>query len=133
MTAVKYWILDDFRRLILIVLLKKPGVNEYNITQTSSLMSRLTKPIILILMNTACSKIKAKIVQEQWIFLQDTGTRNATFVITMLSHQAIEMQKDPYLCFIDYTKAFSNIWLLEILGELALQRKIIQIICTGNK
>ena len=43
-----------------------------------------------------------------WI-MEDTGTRNAILVIRMLTERTIEMQKDLYLCFIDYMKAFDKV------------------------
>ena len=39
-------------------------------------------------------------------------------MIRMLSEGAIEMQKDLYLCFIDYTKAFDKVQHEELLGML---------------
>lgn len=40
-------------------------------------------------------------------------------MIRRLSRQAIEVQKDLYLCFIDYERAFNKVQLelLEILGK----------------
>lgn len=48
-------------------------------------------------MNRAWSRIRPKIKQEQCSFVQDIVTKE------MLSEWAIKMQKDLYLCFIDYT------------------------------
>ena len=52
--------------------------------------------------------IKLKIGKEQYGFMKDAGTRNAIFTLRMICERSIEMQKDIYLCFIDYTKAFDK-------------------------
>ena len=57
-------------------------------------------------MNRTRSRIRPEIRKDQCGFVQDAGTRNAIFIVRMISELAIEMQKDLYLCFIDYTKAF---------------------------
>ena len=38
----------------------------------------------------------------------DEVTRNSIFSMRTLLERAIEVQKDLYLCFIDYTKAFDK-------------------------
>lgn len=37
---------------------------------------------------------------------KDIGIRNAIFMMQIISEQTIQMQKDVYPCFIDYTKYF---------------------------
>ena len=39
----------------------------------------------------------------------DKGTRNAIFSLKTPMERAIEVQKDMYLCFIDYSKAFDKV------------------------
>lgn len=59
-------------------------------------------------------------------FFQDTRTRNVTFMIKVLSEQAIEVHKNLYLRFIDYTKLSNKVQhreLLEILRKLDLPGK----------
>lgn len=48
-------------------------------------------------MNTAFSRIRLEIGQEQYGFFKDTGTRNAIFMIR-IPERAIQIQKDIYLC-----------------------------------
>jgi len=60
-------------------------------------------------MARARNKIKFEISEVQCGFVEDAGTRNAFFMVRMLSERAIEMQKDLYMCFIDYTKAFDKV------------------------
>jgi len=61
----------------------------------------------------------------------DKGTRNAIFILRMLSERAIEMQKDIYVCFIDYEKAFDNVrhaQLFQDLGEIGLDTKDLRLL-----
>ena len=58
--------------------------------------------------------------------MEDAGTRNAIFVLRVITERAVEMQKDIYMCFIDYAKAFDKVRhqeLFEDLDKLDLYRK----------
>ncbi len=82
-------------------------------------------------MMRARSRIKPEIGQEQCGFVKDSGTRNAIFILRMLTERAIEMQKDLYICYIDYTKAFDKVRheeLMKILSELDIDGKDIRIV-----
>ena len=84
-----------------------------------------------IIMNRARNRIIPEIGKEQCGFIQDSGTRNAIFMMRMLSERAIEMQKHIYVCFIDYTKAFDkvrNVELFDLLQHLDLNGKDIRLI-----
>ena len=63
--------------------------------------------------------------------MKGKGTRNAIFIMRMLTERAIEVQKDVYMCFIDYEKAFDKVKhsdLIEILQNLNLDGKDVRII-----
>ena len=53
--------------------------------------------------------LRPEISQLQFGFVPDKSTRNAIFTLSMLAERCIEMQKDLYLCFIDYSKAFDKV------------------------
>lgn len=55
-------------------------------------------------MNRAFSRIRPEIGREQCEFVKDIATRNAMFRI--ISEREIQIQKDWYLWFINYAKAF---------------------------
>ncbi|MCH9665805.1 MAG: hypothetical protein K0U41_08180 [Gammaproteobacteria bacterium] len=100
---------DDLSKSIFIALPKKPGATECELHRTISLMSHIIKLILRIIMIRARNKIRPEIGEQQYGFVQDAATRNAIFMVRMLSERAIEMQKDLYICFIDYTKAFDKV------------------------
>ena len=51
------------------------------------------------------NKIHPEISTEQYGFMKDKGTKNAIFVLRMLSEQAVQMQQTMYLCFINWKKS----------------------------
>ena len=52
----------------------------------------------------ATGKIRLEISEEQYGFMQDKGTRNVIYILRTLEEKAIEMQRDVFLCVIDYSK-----------------------------
>ena len=100
---------EDLRKSIFIALPKKPGAVDCDQHRTISLMSHVTKIILKILLQRARSRIAPEIGIEQFGFVEDAGTRNAIFVLRMITERAVEMQKDVFMCFIDYSKAFDKV------------------------
>ena len=65
--------------------------------------------------------------------MEDAGTRNAIFVLRVITERAVEMQKDIYMCFIDYAKAFDKVRhqeLFEDLDKLDLYRKDVRLLAS---
>src|SRR5437870_6995142 len=59
--------------------------------------------------------------------MNDTGTRNAIFILRNICERSVEVNKDLYLCFIDFTKALDRVRhtkLLNMLQDLDLDGKI---------
>lgn len=59
-------------------------------------------------------------------FVQDSEKRNVTFILRILSEQAIQIEKDLLLYFIYYTKAFVKVQhkdIHEILEKFDLHEK----------
>ena len=77
------------------------------------------------------SKIQPEISEKQFGFLADRGTRNAIFTLNMLLERSIEVQKDIYFCFIEYSKAFDKVGhddLFAILMGLNIDAKDLRIL-----
>src|SRR5438132_5897329 len=112
-----------------IALPKKPGATECELHRTINLMSVVIKVILRILMQTMRNKIRSEIDKTQCGFMNDTGTRNAIFILRNICERTIEVNKNLYLCFIDFTKAFDkvrHIKLLNMLQDLDLDGKDIR-------
>ncbi|GFO24253.1 retrovirus-related pol polyprotein from type-1 retrotransposable element r2 [Plakobranchus ocellatus] len=81
-------------------------------------MSHITKILLKIITLRIRNKIKPEIAEEQRGFVEDKGTSNAIYILQTLIEHALEAQKDVYLCFIDYTKAFDRVRHDEIITQL---------------
>src|SRR5438552_6228513 len=122
---------EDLLISIFIALPKKPGATECELHGTISLMSVVLKLILRILMQRMRNKIRPEINKSQCGFMNDTGTRNAKFILRNICERYIEVNKDLYLCFIDFTKAFDkvrHIKLLNMLHDLDLDGKDIRLV-----
>merc|ERR1711867_84270 len=94
-------------------------------------MRHLTKILLRVLMNRIRNKILPEVSETQFGFMKDKGTRNAIFALKTLMERSIEVQKDLYLCFIDYSKAFDKVRhsdLFNILTSLDIDGKDLRII-----
>ena len=88
---------EDFSKSIFVTLPKKPGAVDYEQHCTISLMSHVTKIILRVLFLRLRSRIQPEIGREQFGFVEDAGTRNAIFVLRVITERAVEMQKDIYM------------------------------------
>ena len=94
-------------------------------------MSHMTKVTLKVLLQRMRGRTKGEISEEQFGFMPDKGTRNAIFTLRMITGRCVEMQKDVYICFIDYAKAFDkvqHVTLFEILQELDVNGKDVELI-----
>ena len=79
------------------------------------------------------SRIQPETGREQFGFVEDAGARNAIFVLRIITERAVEMQKDIYMCFIDYPKAFDKVRhqeLFEDQDKLDLYRKDVHLLAS---
>ena len=122
---------DDLLKSVFIALPKSPGATECELHRTISLMSHLTKILLRVLMSRIRKSLKPEISRTQFGFVPDKGTRNAIFTLSMLMERCIEVQKDLFICFIDYSKAFDKVRhdeLFNILEGLDIDGKDLRII-----
>lgn len=50
------------------------------------------------------NSVRIRLEHAQCVFVKDTGTSDAIFILRMISKREVQMQKDSTLYFIDYTK-----------------------------
>ena len=87
----------------------KKRTAECDQQRTISLMSHLTKVMLPVLMKRMRNKILREISENPFGCTADKDTRNAVFSLRTAMERAIEVQKDLYLCFIDYSKAIDRV------------------------
>ena len=122
---------DEMIESIFIALPKKPGTIDCKEHRTISLMSHVTKIILRVVLNRNKSIFKEELLDEQFGFKPGKGTRNATLCLRTIMEKCIEKQKDLYICFIDYVKAFDCVKhdkLLELIQELDIDGKDLRLI-----
>jgi len=116
---------------VFIALPKKPEAIDCETHRTISLMSHVTKILLRVIMMRARNQIKSEISDLQCGFVEGKGTVNAIYMLRMIIERSIEVHKDLYLCFIDYTKAFDKVQhekLMQILENLDIDGKDLRII-----
>ena len=121
----------DLTKSIFITLPKKPGAIGCDLHSTISLMSHITKILLRIIMKRARNKLNPELSEEQCGFVEGKGTTNAIFILRNIIERCLEVKKDVYLCFIDYTKAFDRVQhskLIDILENLDIDGKDLRII-----
>ena len=122
---------DDLCKSIFIALPKQPGATECELHRTISLMSQITKILLKILTGCIRNKLGPEIAEEQNGFVEDKGTRNAIFCLSTLIERSLQVQRNLYLCFIDYSKAFDCVKhrdLFSILHNLNIEGKDLRIV-----
>ena len=94
---------------IFIALPKTPGTLDCSNHRTISLMSHILKLLLKIIFRKVRRQLLPEIPVNQYGFMKDRGTRNAIFVIRMVSERSIQHQQNIYTVFIDYWKAFDKV------------------------
>ena len=103
------YIPEDLRTSVFILLPKKPKANECSDFRTISLMCHVLKLLLTIILKRVKEKINVEVSGNQAGFRQGCGTREAIFSLKIISEKYIEMGKNIYACFIDYSKAFDTV------------------------
>ena len=127
------YIPKDLKTSIFITLPKKPRAVECEDYRTISLMSHITKILLKVIQERIQNKIDEEVTEEQFGFRKNSGTREAIICLRMLIEKYIEVQKNIYVCFIDYKKAFDRVQherLITCLQDIGVDGKDIRII--GN-
>ena len=92
-------------------------------------MPHITK--IFLIFNRIKHKIDIEVDEAQFGFRSGRGTREGIFSFNILAQKHIEVQKEMYVCFIDYAKAFDRVKhenLVDCLQQIGLDGKDIRII-----
>ena len=116
---------------VFVALPKVEGTLDCSKHRTISIMSQVTKILLRVILKRIRTKISPEISEHQFGFVAGKGTANAVFSLRMLAERCLDVQKNVFICFVDYEKAFDKVrheQLLEILKNLMLDGKDLQII-----
>ena len=92
-----------------IVIPKKERTVECGKHRTISTMSQMEKIAPRVIDERLKRKIEETVDRAQFGFRKGKGTRNAIFVLRTIIERAIEKQKDLFMCFVDFEKAFDMV------------------------
>ena len=124
------YIPDDMRKSTFIPIPNKTNAVNCTYFRNISLMSLVTTFLLKIILHRNISVINREIGENQSGF-RKKGTREGIYNLLTINERSLERQKDVYICFIDYEKAFvrvNNDKLIEKLKLAGLDRKYIRII-----
>lgn len=122
---------QDWLQSTFIPLPKKPNAKRCEEFRTISLMSHVLKLFLKVLHRRIYRKCEDLLTDTQFGFRGGFGTRDALFAMQVLVQRCRDMNKDIFLCFIDYEKAFDRVQhekLLELLQRVGLDNRDVRII-----
>jgi len=102
---------EDFLQSVVIPLEMKPNATECSDFYTINLLTHVAKVLIKILTKRIEAKVEAigYIADDQFGFMRGKGTRDAIAALRVLGESNLQYEKDLYVCFVDYEKAFDKI------------------------
>uniref|UniRef100_H2YG38 Endonuclease/exonuclease/phosphatase domain-containing protein n=1 Tax=Ciona savignyi TaxID=51511 RepID=H2YG38_CIOSA len=77
--------------------------------RTIALINHSSKILLKILAKGMLGKMETEIAKEQAGFKAGTGTRNQILNLKMVIEKSREHNRDLFICFVDYTKAFDSV------------------------
>ena len=94
-------------------------------------MCHVLKLLLTIILHRMSEKTNREVGEEQAGFRKNSGTREAIFNLKIAAEKYLEVHKDIYACFIDYSKAFDTVnheKLAEILTKIGVDENDIAVI-----
>ena len=97
---------QDWKSSVFIPIPKKGNAKECSNYHTIALISHASKEMFKILQASLQQYVNHELPDAQASFRKGRGNRDRISNICWIIEKAIEFQKNMYLCFINYTKAF---------------------------
>ena len=122
---------NQMRETIMIKIPKVEGTLKCEQHRTISIINHITKIILKVITERIKSRIRPEMAKEQFGFVANSGTTNAIFTLNRIIENAIQVQKNVYLCFVDYEKAFDKVRhneLMNILKQIGVDGKDLRLI-----
>ena len=122
---------EDLLMSIFITLPKQPRATDCSNFRTISLMPHTLKIFLKIIQNRIGTKIDKEVGPTQFGFRPGSGTREGIFCYNIIAQKHLEVDKDLFTCFIDYSKAFDKVHheqLIQCLEKIGVDGKDIRVI-----
>ncbi|GFS27514.1 RNA-directed DNA polymerase from mobile element jockey-like, partial [Elysia marginata] len=118
------YIPEDLKTSVFILLPKKPKARDCSDYRTISLMCHILKLLLSIIMRRMSQKIEREISDRQTGFRKNSGTREAVLSLKVTAERYLEVHKEIFACFIDYSKAFDSVKHEQLIEILQIFRTI---------
>ena len=100
------YIPTEVKQSVFVPIPKKPKAQNCTEYRTISLMSHVTKLLLKVIQVRITTKINKEVSELQSGFRSGMGMTEGILNLRSLCERALEVGKEVYICFIDYTKAF---------------------------
>ena len=87
--------------------------------RTISLMCHTLKLLLTVILKRFTNKIDKEVGCDQAGFRKNSGTRGAIYCLKVITEKYLEMGKELYACFIDYSKAFDTVNHEQLISSLS--------------
>ena len=122
---------EELLMSVYITLPKQARATECSNYRTISLMPHTLKIFLKVIQARIGTKIDEEVGPTQFGFRPGSGTREGVFCYNILAQKHLEVDKDMYTCFIDYSKAFDRVHhsqLIQCLEKIGIDGKDIRVI-----
>lgn len=122
---------NDWKRSIFVPIPKKPNAKDCSNYRTIALIPHVSKIMLKIIQRRLQPYIERELPDVQAGFRKGRGTRDQIANSRWIMGKAREFQKEFFLCFIDYTKAFdcvNHAILWKVLQEVGIPMHLIELI-----
>ena len=92
-----------------IVIPKREGAVDCEKHRTISIMSQVGKIILKVVGRRIKTRLEERVDEEQFGFRKGKGTRDAIFLLRTVIERSLEKQRDIFMCFVDFEKAFDTV------------------------
>jgi hypothetical protein len=124
---------EDWLESTFVAIPKKPKAKSCDQHRMISLINHISKAYTKVIYNRISKKCEDNIGDSQFGFRNSLGTREALFSLQVLIQRCRDMNKDVYICFIDYAKAFDNVKhekIIEVLHKIGVDYRDIRTIAS---
>ena len=126
------YIPEDLKTSVFTLLPKKKKPQkavECSDYRTIRLICHTLKLLLTVILKRITNKVDIEVGCEQTGFRKSSGTREAIFCLKVITEKYLEMGKELYACFIDYSTAFDTVnheQLISSLSETEVNDKTLQ-------